>query len=105
MLFYAPYYNKLGQRIDDGTTPAFFFLYDQDLTVKEQLQRVKDVLIERGETPIEGLLEYLLKCILYINSGDPDLRHLKVMPPHKTRDTKWYAKRELDFAASPTALV
>lgn len=106
----APHYNSHGHRIDEIDCPLFSFSPEDKRTLQEQIQKYEQIYNDKTKeyntiSLIPGLIKYVINCLLYINSGDPDLRHLKVKPPHKSRDGKWYAKRELTFAASPTVLV
>ena len=110
LMFAAPHYNEHGHRLDEIDVLLFPFYYNRNETLQEQIEKYEQIYNEKTKehntvSLVPGLIKYVINCLLYINSGDPDLRHLKVKPPHKSRDGKWYAKRELTFAASPTVLV
>lgn len=96
----APHYDKNGRRLDSSDVFVINH-WPEKGTWQDSLKEKSNL----SENNIPGFYDYIANCLLYINSGDPDLRHLKVKPPHKSRDSKWYAKRELTFAASPTVLV
>lgn len=63
----------------------------QRLTVALNTDSIEDAILEQNESEHAikfDCINFILKCLLYIQSGEPDLRHLKSRK-HTMNDRKW----------------
>jgi len=72
----APLYGADG--VEKGQDNIRIFIKDDD-TIESAVERSL-AQCERRSGFMRETIEFILKCVLYINSGDPDLRHLKPTP-------------------------
>lgn len=90
LMVILPFFNK-----KEGTysplTITVALLFNKDASIEEQLKLERQKFIdETGELIIDwdNLIKYCLNTLLYINTGDPDLREYKAPPTPKTKKPK-----------------
>jgi hypothetical protein len=94
MRIYLPHFDAKGKltdyRIDHGVELGSIRWANENEKLSDVVKRYQ----QTSTVPtIEGLVEYIVKCVLYINSGDPDLREYKApKPPSKIKKARKFYK-------------
>lgn len=98
----APLYNKSGMPIAQDNLRI---LLTDDDTLESAIERALDRTDSLNPTGFTAeFVQYILKCLLYINSGDPDLREFKPAPKPKNAKAIKRWRRE-NLATVPIILV
>jgi hypothetical protein len=92
--YYLPHFNSQGKlteyRKNHGVDIGHIRWHDDNEKLSDIVKRH-----QKSSTVyvIKGLVEYIVKCILYIHSGDPDLREYKApLPPNKDKKARRFFK-------------
>jgi len=103
MLFLAPLYDKNDRPTGQFESVSLSYEPNPEVheTAEELLARMKN---NSSVEFSEPLWKFIVKSLVYVHSGDPDLRHLKQRKPHKSRDAAYY-KKHPDESPVPTVLV
>ena len=102
----VPIYNKDGDNY--GHDNIRLFLKDED-TIEQAIVRSFEQFAHCGVRTgfSRGLIEYVLKCLVYIHSGDPDLREFRPTPKPESKAKPKHQRRWLreNFFPIPITLI
>lgn len=97
ILIACPISDRFGNYQDSFTMQLMYVGVDDDETVEDAAKQRS--LVQAGTNPDISLMNYILNCLVYIHSGDPDLRHLRgigLKPSKNEQKAKvWRKKKSL----------